>query len=129
MRETFAKTNGDPVATLAVFPRSDALGRERTVLQGLKRYGKDKPLEAIRCLHFNIRLLWINNKSVGLFALGLFVIARHLCIVFSVTTLIYKKYVANRSDFSLYCSSYLSVRSNDNMTCCLLERSVPVKCS
>jgi len=45
MRETFAKTNGDPVATLAVFPRSDAaLGRERTVLQGLKRYGKDKPL-------------------------------------------------------------------------------------
>ena len=60
MRETFAKTNGDPVATLAVFPRSDALGRERTVLQGLKRYGKDKPLEAIRCLHFNIRLFWIN---------------------------------------------------------------------
>jgi tRNA pseudouridine13 synthase len=60
MRETFDKTDGDPVATLAVFPRTDALGRERTVLQGLKRYGRDKPLEAIRCLHFNVRMFWIN---------------------------------------------------------------------
>ena len=58
MRDTFAKSNGDPIATLAVFPRNNALGRERTVLQGLKRYGK--PLEALRCLHFSIRLFWIN---------------------------------------------------------------------
>ncbi len=60
MRETYASTGGDPVATLQAFPRSDALNRERTVLQGLKRYGKSRPLEALKCLHFNIRLFWIN---------------------------------------------------------------------
>ena len=37
-----------------------SMTRERSVLQGLKRYGKDKSLEALQCLHFNIRFFWIN---------------------------------------------------------------------
>lgn len=38
----------------------NSMTRERTVLQGLKRYGKQNPLAALQCLHFNIRFFWIN---------------------------------------------------------------------
>jgi tRNA(Glu) U13 pseudouridine synthase TruD len=30
------------------------------VLQGLKRYGNDNPLAALKCLHFGVRAFWIN---------------------------------------------------------------------
>ncbi|GAX28655.1 tRNA pseudouridine13 synthase [Fistulifera solaris] len=41
-------------------PKGNKLLREQTVLQGLKRYGSDKPLEALRCLHHNERTFWVS---------------------------------------------------------------------
>jgi TruD family tRNA pseudouridine synthase len=43
-----------------VLPKGNKLLREQTVLQGLKRYGSDKPLEALRCLHHNERNFWVS---------------------------------------------------------------------
>ena len=31
-----------------------------TVLQGLRRYGNDKPLDALKCLPYSIRMFWIH---------------------------------------------------------------------
>jgi len=60
VRKTWIESR-DPHATLASFPKKgNAMARERIVLKGLKRYGKDKPLEALRCLPFNVRLFWVN---------------------------------------------------------------------
>jgi len=60
-RKTWLESNGDPHVTLASLPKGgNAMARERIVLKGLKRYGRDKPLEALRCLHYNVRLFWIN---------------------------------------------------------------------
>jgi hypothetical protein len=53
-------SNGNVDLTLSAFPRGNGLARERTVLKGLKRYGKDKPLDALKCLNFNVRMFWIN---------------------------------------------------------------------
>ncbi len=50
----------DPLTTLAAFPQSNVMIRERTVLQGLKRYGKDNPLDALKCLSYSIRMFWIH---------------------------------------------------------------------
>ena len=59
-RALWKETNGsDPAAVLEAIPRG-ALDRERTVLKGLKRYGTDDPLAAIRCLHHGVRMFWIN---------------------------------------------------------------------
>jgi len=62
-RKIWIDSHGDPIKTLASFPNGGngyAMARERIVLKGLKRYGKEKPLEALRCLQYNIRLFWIN---------------------------------------------------------------------
>jgi TruD family tRNA pseudouridine synthase len=60
MRDLYITSNGNVDLTLSAFPRGNGLARERTVLQGLKRYGKDKPLDALKCLNFNVRMFWIN---------------------------------------------------------------------
>jgi len=61
MRALWKSTN-DPSEVLQYIKNKKfhGLTRERTVLQGLKRYGKDHPLKALQCLHFNIRFFWIN---------------------------------------------------------------------
>lgn len=60
IRQTWKDTKGDPELTLGVFPRNrNILYRERTVLQGLKRYGSNKPLDALRTLSTSIRMFWI----------------------------------------------------------------------
>jgi tRNA pseudouridine13 synthase len=60
MRNLYITSNGNVDLTLSAFPRGNGLARERTVLKGLKRYGKDKPLDALKCLNFNVRMFWIN---------------------------------------------------------------------
>jgi len=61
VRDTWIESDGDVDLTLASFHKGgNAMARERIVLRGLKRYGEKKPLEAIRCLHYNVRLFWIN---------------------------------------------------------------------
>ena len=60
VREAWKESNGDPVATLKVFPKNDNMPRERAVMKGLKRYGKAEPLAAIQCLPHNVRRFWIN---------------------------------------------------------------------
>jgi len=59
MRATYFET-GNVDKTLSAMPRSLYLGRERTLLQGLKRYGRDKPLEVLKCLNFSTRMFYIN---------------------------------------------------------------------
>ena len=56
-REIWKSSGGDPSESWKALPRGAILLRERAVLRGLKRYGKDKPLEALRCLHRNERTL------------------------------------------------------------------------
>ena len=59
-RSTWKETDGDIDKSLLSLPKGRSLIRERAILQGLKRYGTDKPLLAIRCLTFNERIFWIN---------------------------------------------------------------------
>ncbi len=61
VRQIWRETSGDSVATLKAFHGADnILTRERMVLKGLNRYGKDRPLEAMRCLSHSVRTFWIN---------------------------------------------------------------------
>lgn len=61
VRQIWKETNGDPDATLKAFQGADnILSRERMVLKGLHRYGKDRPLDALRCLSHSMRTFWIN---------------------------------------------------------------------
>mmetsp|Transcript_12427 Transcript_12427/g.14001 ORF Transcript_12427/g.14001 Transcript_12427/m.14001 type:complete len:907 (+) Transcript_12427:172-2892(+) len=60
VRKVWKDTGGDPSATLAVFPKGNVMCRERTVLKGLKRYGKHNPIDALKCLGYNVRMFWIN---------------------------------------------------------------------
>eukprot|EP00934_Nitzschia_sp_Nitz4_P000955 Nitzschia sp. Nitz4//scaffold13_size275219//24678//30498//NITZ4_000840-RA/size275219-processed-gene-0.125-mRNA-1//-1//CDS//3329535912//955//frame0 len=60
VRQVWKDTNGDAAATLKAFQGAEIMARERTVLKGLTRFGKDKPLDAIRCLSHNMRTFWIN---------------------------------------------------------------------
>lgn len=61
VRTTWKSSGGDPVATLKSFPkRGDILSREKTILKGLKRYGKGEPLLALKCLPHSVRRFWIN---------------------------------------------------------------------
>jgi TruD family tRNA pseudouridine synthase len=60
VRLTWKESGGDPFETWKNLPHGDHMSRERLVLKGLKRYGKDDPLAAIRCLHRNERVFWIN---------------------------------------------------------------------
>lgn len=50
----------DAAQTINNLPKGDGMARERIVLQGLKRYGSDNPLAALKCLPFSIRSFWIN---------------------------------------------------------------------
>ena len=59
-RQVWSETNGDASETLKAIPRGDAMARERNVLQGLKRYGRNDPLAALKCLHFAVRTFWIS---------------------------------------------------------------------
>jgi tRNA pseudouridine13 synthase len=60
IRQIWKESKGDPELTLEAFPRnSNIMRRERTVLQGLKRYGSNKPLDALRTLSNSIRMFWI----------------------------------------------------------------------
>lgn len=58
-RQVWKETN-DATATLKAFPKGETMPRERAVLKGLKRYGKEEPLAAIQCLPHNVRRFWIN---------------------------------------------------------------------
>jgi len=60
VRRVWKESGGDADATWKILPNNrSVLLRERQVLKGLKRYGKDDPLAAIRCLHFNERIFFI----------------------------------------------------------------------
>jgi TruD family tRNA pseudouridine synthase len=60
VRQVWKDSGGDPTATLKAFQGKDIFTREKTVLKGLQRYGKDRPLEALRCLSHSMRIFWIN---------------------------------------------------------------------
>lgn len=59
-RNIYFTSNKDVDKTLSVLPRSMTNSREKIVLKGLKRYGLERPLEAIKCLNFSVRTFWIN---------------------------------------------------------------------
>ena len=60
-RALWKETGGsNPSAVLKAIPRG-FLDRERSVLKGLKRYGIDQPLAALRCLHHGVRMFYINS--------------------------------------------------------------------
>lgn len=62
IRQIWQSSQRDPNATLEAFPQNtNVMSRERTVLQGLRRYGVDKPLDALRTLSSNMRLFWITS--------------------------------------------------------------------
>lgn len=54
------KETKDPSAALQALGSGDHMFRERTVLKGLNRYGKDQPLKALQCLSYSMRTFWIN---------------------------------------------------------------------
>jgi len=67
-RRTWKETGGDVDATLRDLPQNGStVPRERTLLKGLKRYGKDNPLLALRCLQRNERMFYLNvvRRSSG----------------------------------------------------------------
>lgn len=57
-RQIWKDTGGNPEETSKALPKGDSMTRERTVLQGLKRY--QNSLEALKCLHFRVRTFWIH---------------------------------------------------------------------
>jgi tRNA(Glu) U13 pseudouridine synthase TruD len=64
-RQIWKETNGDPIATMKALPSGGtSVPRERAVLKGLIRYGKDQPLTAFRCLHRNERLFFVNAVRI-----------------------------------------------------------------
>lgn len=61
-REVWRKTK-DARLTLAKFPKNTStMTRERDLIRGLVRY--DDALEAIRCVHHNVRMFWIHAYQV-----------------------------------------------------------------
>ena len=60
VRATWKETNGDVQATIKALPSGNSMPRERAVLKGLNRYGKDKPLQALRCMQYNMRVFFLN---------------------------------------------------------------------
>ena len=58
-RQEWKTNSSDLNKCWKALPKGGKLLREQTVLQGLKRYGVDKPIEAFRCLHRNERTLWV----------------------------------------------------------------------
>ena len=57
-RQIWKETDGNAEATYNALPKGDSMTRERTVLQGLKRY--QNSLNALKCLHFRERSFWIH---------------------------------------------------------------------
>lgn len=61
MRKIWRESGGDPVQTWKALPNQvGQASRERIVLKGLKRYGRDQHLSALRCIHFNERVFYIS---------------------------------------------------------------------
>jgi TruD family tRNA pseudouridine synthase len=66
-RRVWKETGGDPIATAKHLPQGmNAVPRERAVLKGLIRYGRDQQLAALRCLQRNERLFFINGVRAQL---------------------------------------------------------------
>lgn len=64
-REIWTKTK-DARQTLARFPKNaSTMARERDLMRGMLRY--DNALEAIRCVHHNVRMFWIHAYQVRSF--------------------------------------------------------------
>lgn len=62
-REVWRRTK-DARQTLAKFPKNtSAMTRERDLMKGMLRY--DNALEAIRCVHHNVRMFWIHAYQVS----------------------------------------------------------------
>ena len=59
-RIMWKESGGDVTSTIKALPSGDFMPRERALLKGLNRYGKDKPLEAIRSLGYSTGVFWIN---------------------------------------------------------------------
>ncbi|KAI2513719.1 tRNA pseudouridine synthase D (TruD) [Fragilaria crotonensis] len=57
-RQIWKETDGNAEATYNALPKGESMTRERTVLQGLKRY--QNSLDALKCLHFRERSFWIH---------------------------------------------------------------------
>jgi len=63
-RRTWCESGGDVEATIKVLPKDrHTVPKERAILKGLKRYGKDKPLSVLQCLSRNERTFYINAVS------------------------------------------------------------------
>ena len=61
VRQMWKDSKGDSKATLKAFQGAEnIMTREKIVLKGLNRFGDDKPLDAIRCLSYSVRMFWIN---------------------------------------------------------------------
>lgn len=60
VRNVYFTSNKDVDKTLSVLPSCMTNSREKIVLKGLKRYGLERPLEAIKCLNYSVRTFWIN---------------------------------------------------------------------
>ena len=69
VRDTWKLSGGDVNATFKKLPRNSSMARERTILQGLKRYGEGNPLAAIRCLSYNERMFWVSGYQSLVFNL------------------------------------------------------------
>ena len=58
---TWIESMGNVAQTLKALPKQgDSMPRERALLRGLNRYGKDQPLLALQCLPYNARIFYIN---------------------------------------------------------------------
>lgn len=61
-RGIWTKTK-DARQTLSRFPKNTStMARERDLMRGMLRY--DNALEAIRCVHYNVRMFWIHAYQV-----------------------------------------------------------------
>ena len=67
VRAAWKENKGDPTTTLKAFPKSESMPRERAVMKGLKRYGKEEPLAAIQCLPHNVRRFWLSAYQSWIF--------------------------------------------------------------
>mmetsp|Transcript_21847 Transcript_21847/g.32161 ORF Transcript_21847/g.32161 Transcript_21847/m.32161 type:complete len:298 (-) Transcript_21847:297-1190(-) len=104
VRKVWKESGGDPTATLKAMPspgRGGGVGaggammaRERAVLKGLKRYGKDNALMAIRCLQHGVRMFWINAYQSYVWNLAVTERIRRLGTEVAIGDL----YVQNRKD-------------------------------
>lgn len=63
-REVWKSSEGDARQTLKAFPSNrDIMIRERDLMKGLLRY--NDPLEALRCIPYNVRMFYIHGYQVS----------------------------------------------------------------